>query len=57
MRYGENHHNVHDVHDSYKEDMALSLDVNDTDEDELTKFHRARTFSQTFIGEYMYGGK
>ena len=34
MRYGENNHNVHNVHDGYEEDMALSSDVNDTDEDE-----------------------
>ena len=32
MRCGENNHNVHDVHGSYEEDMAPSLDVNDTDE-------------------------
>ena len=33
-RSGENNHNVHDVHDGYEEEMALSSDVNDTDEDE-----------------------
>ena len=31
MRCGENNHHVHD---SYEEEMAPSLDVNDTDEDE-----------------------
>ena len=34
MRYGENNQNVHDVHDGYEEEMAPSLDVNDTDEEE-----------------------
>ena len=34
MRCGENNHNVHDVQDGYEGDMALSLDVNDTYEDE-----------------------
>ena len=34
MRCGENNHTVHDVHDGYEEEMAPSLDVNDTDEDE-----------------------
>ena len=34
MRYGENNHNVHDVHGGYEEEMAPSSDVNDTDEDE-----------------------
>ena len=33
MRYGENNHNVHDVHDGYEEEMAPSSDVNDTEED------------------------
>ena len=33
MRFGEDNHNVHDVHDGYEEDMAPSLDVNDTDKD------------------------
>ena len=32
MKCGENNHNVHDVRDGY-EDMAPSLDINDTDED------------------------
>ena len=31
MRYGENNHHVHD---GYEKEMALSSDVNDTDEDE-----------------------
>ena len=34
MRCGENNHTVHDVHDGYEEEMATSLDVNDTDEEE-----------------------
>ena len=34
MRCGDNNHNVNDVHGSYEEDMAPSLDVNDTDKDE-----------------------
>ena len=34
MICGEDNHNVHDMHDGYEEDMAPSLDVNDTDEDE-----------------------
>ena len=36
MRCGENNHNVHNVHDmhnGYEEDIYLSSDVNDTDED------------------------
>ena len=37
MRYGEYNYNVHDVHDGYEEDMALSSDVNDTDKDESNK--------------------
>ena len=35
MRCGENNHNVHNVHDGYEEEMALSSKINDTDEDEL----------------------
>ena len=31
MRFGENNHHMND---GYEEEMALSLDVNDTDEDE-----------------------
>ena len=38
MRSGENNHNVHDVHAGYEEEMASSLDVNDTDEDESKKY-------------------
>ena len=34
LRCGEDNHNVHDVHDSYEEEMAPSSDVNDTDKDE-----------------------
>ena len=34
LRCGEDNHNVHDVHDGYEEEMAPSLDVNYTDEDE-----------------------
>ena len=34
LRCGEENHHVHDVHDGYKEDMAPSSNVNDTDEDE-----------------------
>ena len=46
MRYGENNHHVHD---GYEKDMALSSDVNNTDEEEsknsivhnlLTNLHR-----------------
>ena len=33
MRCGENNHNVHDVHGGYEEEMALSSDVNDMDEE------------------------
>ena len=57
MRYGENNHNVHDMQDSYEEEMTPSSDVNDTDKDESKQFHRAQTFSHNFIGEYMYGRK
>ena len=32
MRYGENNHHMHD---GYEKEMAPSLDVNDTYEDEL----------------------
>ena len=53
MRCGENNHHVND---GYEKEMAPSSDVNDTDKDEL-KIHRARTFSQTFIGESIYGRK
>ena len=34
MRCGEDNHNVHNVHGGYEEEIALSSDVNDTDEDE-----------------------
>ena len=37
MRFGEDNHNVHNVHNCYEEDMALSSNVNDTDEDESNK--------------------
>ena len=37
MRCGQDNHNVHDMHDGYEKEMALSLDVNDTDEDESKK--------------------
>ena len=37
MRCGEDNHNVHDVHGGYEESMALSSNVNDTDEDESNK--------------------
>ena len=57
MRCGEDNHNVHDVHDSYEEEMAPSSDVNDTDEDESNNSIFSQTFSQTFIREYMHGRK
>ena len=38
LRCGDNNHNVHNVHDSYEEEMAPSLDVNDTDVDESNNF-------------------
>ena len=53
MRCGEN--NQH-VHDGYEEEMAPSSNGTDTDEEE-NKIHRARTFSKTLIGEYIYGRK
>ena len=34
LRCGEDNHHVHHVHDGYEEEMAPSLEVNDTDEDE-----------------------
>ena len=34
LRCGEENHNVHDMHDGYEEEMAPSLAVNYTDEDE-----------------------
>ena len=34
LRCGEENHHVHNVHAGYEEEMALSLDINDTDEDE-----------------------
>ena len=37
MRCSENNHNVHDMHDGYEEEMALSSDINDTDKDESKK--------------------
>ena len=37
LRCGEDNHHVHDVHDRYEEEMAPSLNVNDTDEDESNK--------------------
>ena len=54
MKFGENNHHVHN---GYEEEMDPSSDVNDIDEDESKKSHCARTFSQTFIGEYIYGRK
>ena len=54
MRCGENNHHVRD---GYEEQITPSSDVNDTDEYESKKIHRAQTFSQPFIGEYIYGRK
>ena len=34
LRCGEDNHHVHDVHNGYVEDMAPSLNVKDTDEEE-----------------------
>ena len=34
MRCSGNNHNAHDVHDGHEEEMAPSLDVNDTVKDE-----------------------
>ena len=33
LRCGEENHHVHDVNSGYEEEMAPSLDINDTDED------------------------
>ena len=33
LRCGEDNHHVHDVNSGYEEEMAPSLDINDTDED------------------------
>ena len=33
MRFGENNHNVHDVHEGYEEQMDPSSNVNDKEED------------------------
>ena len=38
LRCGEDNHHVHDVQDGYAEESALSLNVNDTDEDESKEF-------------------
>ena len=37
LRCGEDNHHVHDLHHGYEENMAPSLDVNDTDEEESNK--------------------
>ena len=37
MIFGENNHNVHNVHDGYEEQITPSSDVNDTDEYESKK--------------------
>ena len=37
LRCGEDNHHVHNVNNGYEEEMALSSDVNDTDEDESKK--------------------
>ena len=46
MRCGEDNHNVHDVHDGYEEEMALSSNVNDMDEDESKKYIMHETFDK-----------
>ena len=38
LRCGEDNHHVLDVHDGYEEDMAPSLNVNDTDEEESEEY-------------------
>ena len=38
MRCGENNRNVHNVNGDYEKEMAPSLDVNDTDEDESNNY-------------------
>ena len=38
LRCGEDSHHVHDVHDSYEEEMDPPSNVNDTDEDESIEF-------------------
>ena len=37
LRCGEDNNHVHDLHAGYEEEMAPSLDVNDTDKDESNK--------------------
>ena len=34
LKFGEDNHHMHDVHDGYEEEMDPSSDVNDTDEDQ-----------------------
>ena len=46
MRYGEDNRHVHNVHDSYEEEMAPSSDVNDTDEDESKKSIVHKSFDE-----------
>ena len=38
LRCGEDNHHVHDVHAGYEEEIAPSLNVNDTDEDESEEY-------------------
>ena len=56
MRCGENNHNVHDVHDGYEEEMAPSLDVNDTDEDKSKNSIMHEPFHK-HSSENIYGRK
>ena len=44
MRCGEKNHNVHDMHDGYEEEIALSSKVNDTDEDKSKNSIVHKTF-------------
>ena len=37
LRCGEDNQHMHDVHDGYEEEMALSSDVNNMDKDESNK--------------------
>ena len=38
LRSSEDNHNLHDVHDGYEEEIASSLNVNDTNKDESEEY-------------------
>ena len=54
MRCDENNHHVHD---GYKEEMAPSLDVNDTEEDESNNSNVHEPFHKPSFGESIYKRK